>query len=75
MLNSNYEEEIFNPDHDSDSPTLDSTFNCMLLSCHVRVLRWIYTLYSAECKGTPYSKQTRYLKFNWQQQGIEPTTT
>ena len=40
---------------------------CMLLSCHVRVWEWIYTLYLPECQGTPSSKQARYLKFKWLQ--------
>ena len=41
---------------------------CMLLSCHVHVPEWIYTLYLPVCQGTSCSKQAQYLKFKWQQQ-------
>ena len=41
--------------------------DCMLLSCHVRVSEWIYTLQLLECHRTPCSKQALYLKFKWQQ--------
>ena len=37
-----------------------------LLSCHVGVSEWVYTIKLLECQGTPYSKQTQYLKFKWQ---------
>ena len=36
---------------------------CMFLSCHVRILESIHTLYFPECEGTPCSEQTRSLKF------------
>ena len=39
-------------------------FNCMLLSYHVRVSEWIYTLYLPECHETPCLKQARYLSLN-----------
>ena len=32
---------------------------CMLLSCHVRVLKWIHTLQLSECQGTPFSEQVK----------------
>ena len=31
---------------------LNSAFHSVLLSCHVRVSEWIYTLYFPECQGT-----------------------
>ena len=37
-------------------------FLTVLLSCHVRVSEWIYTIQLSECQGTPCSKQARYLK-------------
>ena len=37
-----------------------------ILSYHVSVPEWIYTLYLPECQGNPYSKQARYLKLKWQ---------
>ena len=40
-------------------------FDCMLLSCHVLFSEWILTLFLAEIQQTPFSKQTRYLKFKW----------
>ena len=46
---------------------LYGAFDCMLLSCHVRISEWIHTLYLPECQGTSCSKQVRYLKFKWQQ--------
>ena len=44
----------------------------MLLSCHIRLSDWIYTLDLPECQGTPCSKQLRYLKFKWQQRESNP---
>ena len=41
------------------------TFDCMFLSCHVRISEWIHSLYLPECLGTLCSKQLRYLKFKW----------
>ena len=38
-------------------------FDCMFLSCHVRISEWIETLYFPEFQGTPWWKQARYLKF------------
>ena len=49
-----------------------SLTDCMLLSYHVRVWEWIYTLQMPDCQGTPCSKQARYLKFKWQQQDSNP---
>ena len=33
------------------STCLYGAFDCMFLSCHVRILEWIHTLYLAECQG------------------------
>ena len=46
--------------------------DCLLLSCHVRVLKWIYTLLVCECQGTPRSKQARYPKLKWGQRDSNP---
>ena len=50
---------------------LYGAFDCMFLSCHVRVSEWIHTLKLPECQGTPCSKQVQNLKFlsdsNWTQ--------
>ena len=54
------------------STYLYGAFDCMFLSCHVRVSEWIYTLYLPECQGTPCSKQVRYLKFKWLQRDSNP---
>ena len=43
---------------------LYGAFDCMFLSCHVRVSEWIHTLWLPGCQGTPCSKQARNLKFN-----------
>ena len=40
---------------------LYGAFDCILLSCHVRISEWIYTLYLSECQVTPCSKQAQYL--------------
>ena len=50
------------------STYLNGAFDCMFLSCQVRVLDWIHSLYLPECQGTRYSKQAQYLKFKWVQQ-------
>ena len=42
-------------------------FECMLLSCHVRIWERICTLYLPECQETLCSKQARYLKIKWLQ--------
>ena len=47
------------------STYLYGAFDCMFLSCHVRVWEWIHTLQLPECQGTPCSKQARNLKVNW----------
>ena len=49
------------------STCLYGAFDCMVLSCHVRVSEWIHTLLFPECLGTPCSKQGRNLKFKWLQ--------
>ena len=49
------------------STYLHTAFDCMFLSCHVRVSWWIHTLYLTECQGTPSSKQARNLKVQWLQ--------
>ena len=36
------------------STYLYGAFDCMFLSCHVRVTEWIHTLYLHECQGTPW---------------------
>ena len=47
-------------------------YDCMLLSCHLRVSECIYTLKLPECQGTLCSKQARYLNFKWQQPDLKP---
>ena len=37
----------------------NGAFDCMFLSCHVRVWEWMHTLQLPECQGTPCSKQAR----------------
>ena len=49
------------------STYLYGAFDCMFLSCHVRVSEWIHTLSLPECQGTPCSKQARNLKVKWLQ--------
>ena len=44
----------------------------MFLSCHVRISKWIYTLYSTDCQGAPCSKQVQSLKFKWLQLELNP---
>ena len=58
------------------STSLYSAFDCMFLSCQVRVSKWINNLYLPECQGTPCPKQAQYLKFKWLQRDSngEPTT-
>ena len=51
---------------------LHGAFDCMLLSCYVRISESIHTLYLPECQGTPCSKQARYLKFKWLQRDSNP---
>ena len=54
------------------STHLYSAFDCMFLSCHVRVSEWIHTLQFPECQGTPCSKQVQNLKFKWLQRDSNP---
>ena len=51
---------------------LYSAVDYMFLSCHVRISKWVYTLYSTECQGTPCSKQVQYLNFKWLQLELNP---
>ena len=39
--------------------------DCVYLSCHTRVIEWIYTLLLPEYQGTPCSKQVQHLKVKW----------
>ena len=45
------------------STDLYGAFDCMFLSCHVRVSEWIHTLSLPACQGTSCSKEAWYLKF------------
>ena len=47
-------------------------FDCMFLSCNVRVWEWIHTPQLPECQGTPCSKQAQYLKIKWLQRDSKP---
>ena len=47
------------------STYLYGTFGCVFLSCHIRVLEWIYRLWLLKCQRTFCSKQTGHLKFKW----------
>ena len=40
-----------------------SCIHYIILSCHVRVLEWIYTLQFPECQRKSCSKQVQHLKF------------
>ena len=51
---------------------LYGAFDCMFLSCHVRVWEWIHTLQVPECQGIPCSKQAPYLKIKWMQRDSNP---
>ena len=42
---------------------LYGAFECIFLSCHVRISGRIHTLCLPECQETPFSKQARHLKF------------
>ena len=42
---------------------LYGAFDCMLLSCHVPISEWTYTLHMPEYQGTLFSKKKGYLKF------------
>ena len=54
------------------STYLHSAFDCMFLSCHVRVSWWIHALYLTDCQGTPSSKQVRNLEVKWLQRDSNP---
>ena len=54
------------------STYLYGAFDCMFLSCHVRVWEWIHTLQFPECQGTPCSKQASYLNIKWLQLDSNP---
>ena len=54
------------------STYLYGAFDCMFLSCHVRISEWIHTLYLPEWQGTPCLKQAQYLKFKWLQLDSNP---
>ena len=54
------------------STYLYGAFDCMFLSCHVRVWEWIHTLPLPECQGTPCSKQAPYLNIKWLQRDSNP---
>ena len=54
------------------SAYLNGTFDCMLLSCHVRVLESIYTLELPECQRTPCLKKMKYRKLKWPQRDSNP---
>ena len=43
-----------------------------VISSHIRVTGWFYTLELPECHGTPCLKQVPHLKFMWQQQDSNP---
>ena len=46
--------------------------DCKLLSCHVRVSKWIHSLLLPESKGTPCSKKAWNVNFTWLQQDWNP---
>ena len=41
---------------------LYGALDCVLLSCYLRVLKWIHTLWLVEWQGTPCLKQARYME-------------
>ena len=47
------------------STYLYSEYNCISLSCHLRISELIHTLYLPEYQGTPCWKQVRNLKIKW----------
>ena len=49
-------------------------FDCMSLSCHIRVSEWIHTLWLPECQGSRCSKQARNLQVEWLQLESNPET-
>ena len=54
------------------STYLYGAFDSIIFSCYRRVSEWIHTLYLPEYQGTPYSKQSQYLKFKWMQPVSNP---
>ena len=54
------------------STYLYGAFDCMFLSCHVRVWEWLHTLQLPECQGIPCLKQAPYLKIKWLQRDSNP---
>ena len=54
------------------STYLYGSFDCVFLSCHVRVWEWIHTLQLPECQGTNCSNQAPYLKIKWLQRDSNP---
>ena len=54
------------------STYLYGAFDCIFLSCHVRISHWNHTLHLRYYEGTPCLKQARYLEFNWLQQDSNP---
>ena len=54
------------------STYLYGAFDCIFLSCYVRISDWIHTLYLPECQGSPCSKQARCLKIKWLQRDSNP---
>ena len=56
----------------SVSTYLYGAFDCMFLSCHVRVSESVHTLQFPECQGTPCSKQAPHLKIKWLQRDSNP---
>ena len=55
-----------------ESTYLYGAFDCVFLSCRIRVLEWIYTMRLPECQRCPCSKQVRYMKFKWLQRDSSP---
>ena len=51
---------------------LYGAFDCIFLSCHMRISESIHTLYLSEFQGTPCLKQAGYLKLKPQQLDSNP---
>ena len=47
-------------------------FDCVFLSCHIRVLERIFNLQLFECEGTSSSKQARHLTLKWPKRDSNP---
>ena len=54
------------------STYLYGAFDCVFLSCHVRIWEGIHTLQLPECQGTPCWKEAPYLKIKWMQRDSNP---